>query len=103
MREARACTLPEQPALRYPAIKTRKCAHERPALGARMPGATREELAMKTMMWAAALAFLAPPAAFGQSSEELAKGATKTVGVINYGMGYNLQRYSPLVQINWAT
>src|SRR5947208_1324262 len=75
----------------------------KPAPGARMPGAMREELAMRTMMWAAALAFLAPAAAFGQSSEELAKGATKTDGVINYGMGYNLQRYSPLDQINRTT
>jgi alcohol dehydrogenase (cytochrome c) len=58
---------------------------------------------MKTMILAAALAFLAPAAAVAQSNEELAKGATKTDGVINYGMGYNLQRYSPLDQINRNT
>ena len=49
---------------------------------------------------AAGLAFLAPPGADAQTTEQLVKGATDTANVLNYGMGYNLQRFSPLTQIN---
>jgi len=33
-------------------------------------------------------------------TDQLVKGSTDTSNVLNYGMGYNLQRYSPLTQIN---
>ena len=33
-------------------------------------------------------------------AEQLVKGATDTSNVLNYGMGYNLQRFSTLNQIN---
>jgi alcohol dehydrogenase (cytochrome c) len=33
----------------------------------------------------------------------LINGAKDTANVLNYGMGYNLQRYSPLTQINKQT
>src|SRR5436305_8176368 len=49
---------------------------------------------------AAGLALLAPFAASAQTTEQLVKGATDTSNVLNYGMGYNLQRFSPLTQIN---
>ena len=42
-------------------------------------------------------------ASFGanaQTTDQLVKGATDTSNVLNYGMGYNLQRFSPLTQIN---
>jgi alcohol dehydrogenase (cytochrome c) len=58
---------------------------------------------MKTMMLAAVLASLMPVAAAGQTNDDLVKGATTTNSVVNYGMGYNLQRYSPLDQINKDT
>ena len=45
-------------------------------------------------------AMLAPFSASAQTSDQLVKGATDTSGVLNYGMGYNLQRFSPLTQIN---
>ena len=38
-----------------------------------------------------------------QTGDELAKGADNTANVLNYGMGYNLQRYSPLTQIDKTT
>ncbi len=38
-----------------------------------------------------------------QTGEELAKGAGDTANVLNYGMGYNLQRYSRLTQIDKQT
>ena len=41
-----------------------------------------------------------PAGANAQTSEQLVKGATDTGNVLNYGMGYNLQRFSPLTQIN---
>ncbi len=55
---------------------------------------------IKPIALAATLAFLAPPGAGAQTSEQLVKGATDTGNVLNYGMGYNLQRFSPLTQIN---
>ena len=38
--------------------------------------------------------------ASAQTTDQLVKGATDTSNVLNYGMGYNLQRFSPLTQIN---
>ena len=55
---------------------------------------------MKTQLLAVGLAFLFAPAAMAQTADELAKGATDTSNVVNYGMGYDLQRFSPLKQIN---
>src|SRR3979409_99447 len=55
---------------------------------------------MKRIALAAGLALLAPFGASAQTSDQLVKGATDTANVLNYGMGYNLQRYSPLTQIN---
>ena len=58
---------------------------------------------MKTTLWAFGLALLFAPKAMAQTADELAKGSTDTGNVLNYGMGYNLQRYSPLKQINKHT
>jgi alcohol dehydrogenase (cytochrome c) len=52
---------------------------------------------------AAAIAALVPNGAFAQTAEELSVGAMDTNDVLNYGMGYNLQRFSPLNQINKQT
>ena len=53
-----------------------------------------------TSRWPPASPLLAPPGANAQTTEQLVKGATDTANVLNYGMGYNLQRFSPLTQIN---
>jgi alcohol dehydrogenase (cytochrome c) len=58
---------------------------------------------MKRLLIAAAVAALLPAGAQAQTAQELVKGATDTKNVVNYGMGYNLQRYSPLTQINKET
>ncbi|MGB8401513.1 MAG: PQQ-dependent dehydrogenase, methanol/ethanol family, partial [Bradyrhizobium sp.] len=55
---------------------------------------------MKRLALAASLAILAPFGASAQTTDQLVKGATDTSNVLNYGMGYNLQRFSPLTQIN---
>ena len=55
---------------------------------------------MKTPLWAVGLALLFAPPALAQTADELVKGSTDTANVLNYGMDYNLQRYSPLTQIN---
>src|ERR1700712_1276343 len=55
---------------------------------------------MKRIALAASLAIVASPGVNAQTTEQLVKGATDTGNVLNYGMGYNLQRYSPLTQIN---
>ena len=55
---------------------------------------------IKYIALAAGLAVVAPPGAGAQTTEQLVKGATDTGNVLNYGMGYNLQRFSPLTQIN---
>jgi len=54
----------------------------------------------KTVWFAASLVILAPFGASAQTTDQLVKGATDTSSVLNYGMGYNLQRFSPLTQIN---
>ena len=35
-----------------------------------------------------------------QTNDDLVNGATDTSNVVNYGMDYNLQRFSTLKQIN---
>src|SRR6202047_5484237 len=55
---------------------------------------------MKRLALAASFAILAPVGANAQTTDQLIKGATDTSNVLNYGMGYNLQRFSPLTQIN---
>ncbi|MCK1386682.1 methanol/ethanol family PQQ-dependent dehydrogenase [Bradyrhizobium sp. 21] len=55
---------------------------------------------MKRFAMAASLVMLASNCANAQTSEQLVKGATDTSNVLNYGMGYNLQRFSTLNQIN---
>ena len=58
---------------------------------------------MKGIALAAGLALLVPFGASAQTADQLVKGATDTSNVLNYGMGYNLQRFSPLTQINKDT
>ena len=48
----------------------------------------------------AAIAALLPLSALAQTAQELTKGASDTRNVLNYGMGYHLQRFSPIDQIN---
>ena len=55
---------------------------------------------MKRFALAACLVALTPFGASAQSADQLVKGATDTSNVLNYGMGYNLQRFSPLTQIS---
>jgi alcohol dehydrogenase (cytochrome c) len=56
----------------------------------------------RTLVIAFAALFSVGQAA-AQTADQLARGAGDTGNVLNYGMGYNLQRYSPLTQINKAT
>ncbi|WP_027574620.1 methanol/ethanol family PQQ-dependent dehydrogenase [Bradyrhizobium sp. WSM1743] len=58
---------------------------------------------MKRFAMAAGLVMLASTCANAQTSEQLVKGATDTSNVLNYGMGYNLQRFSTLNRINKDT
>jgi len=58
---------------------------------------------MKRFAMAASLVMLASACASAQTTEQLVKGATDTSNVLNYGMGYNLQRFSTLNQINKDT
>ncbi|MFZ4406873.1 MAG: PQQ-dependent dehydrogenase, methanol/ethanol family, partial [Paracraurococcus sp.] len=58
---------------------------------------------MRRMMTAAVLAALCAVSAGGaqaQTAAELLRGAADTKNVLNYGMGYDLQRFSPLRQID---
>src|SRR4030095_3376824 len=55
---------------------------------------------MKRIAFAVSLVILAPFGASAQTTDQLVKGATDTANVLNYGMGYNLQRFSPLTQIS---
>jgi alcohol dehydrogenase (cytochrome c) len=55
---------------------------------------------MRRMLLAATMTALLPFAAQAQSAADLAKGQADTKNVLNYGMGYDLQRYSKLTQIN---
>ena len=59
---------------------------------------------MRKLLLAAAFVALAPFNLYAQTDADLAQGAQKdTSNVLNYGMGYNLQRFSPLTQINRDT
>ncbi|PPQ37189.1 PQQ-dependent dehydrogenase, methanol/ethanol family [Rhodopila globiformis] len=59
---------------------------------------------MRKLLLAATLAASLPLAGHAQTAQELMAGSQKdTADVLNYGMGYNLQRYSPLTQINRDT
>src|SRR5215467_7564279 len=58
---------------------------------------------MKRIAMAIGLAVIVSHGAGAQTSEQLAKGATDTSNVLNYGMGYNLNRFSTLDQINKDT
>ncbi|MCS3726595.1 methanol/ethanol family PQQ-dependent dehydrogenase [Bradyrhizobium betae] len=58
---------------------------------------------MKRFATAASLVMLASAYANAQTTEQLVKGATDTSNVLNYGMGYNLQRFSTLNQVNKDT
>jgi len=58
---------------------------------------------MKRIAMAIGLAFIVSHGASAQTSEQLVKGATDTSNVLNYGMGYNLNRFSTLNQINKDT
>src|SRR5262249_33223274 len=55
---------------------------------------------MRGIMHAAALAALLPAAAAAQSAQELIDGSKNTKNVVNFGLGYDLQRFSTLDQIN---
>src|SRR5579859_5069023 len=57
---------------------------------------------MKRVALAACFA-LVPFSVSAQTADQLVKGATDTSNVVNYGMGYSLQRFSPLKQINTDT
>jgi alcohol dehydrogenase (cytochrome c) len=49
------------------------------------------------------LALLFVPSARAQTADELVNGATDITNVVNYGMGYNQQRFSALTQVNRDT
>jgi alcohol dehydrogenase (cytochrome c) len=58
---------------------------------------------MKTTAWAVALMVGVAGAAAAQSLDELKNDGKNSDNVLTYGMGYHLQRYSPLSQINRST
>ena len=58
---------------------------------------------MKRFAMAASLVISACSVASAQTTDQLVKGATDTSNVLNYGMGYNLQRFSTLNQVNKDT
>jgi alcohol dehydrogenase (cytochrome c) len=58
---------------------------------------------MNRFAMAAGIIMLASTGVSAQTAEQLVKGATDTSNVLNYGMGYNLQRFSTLNQINKDT
>ena len=58
---------------------------------------------MRKLLLAGAFAALWPLGGHAQTAQELQNGANDTANVLNYGMGYNLQRFSPLTQINRQT
>ena len=51
---------------------------------------------MRQLLFGAVIAALAPLGVYAQSAADLAKGQNDTQNILNYGMGYDLQRYSPL-------
>ena len=59
---------------------------------------------MRKLLLAAAFAAFIPFSGHAQTAADLMQGSQKdTSDVLNYGMGYNLQRFSPLTQINRDT
>ena len=58
---------------------------------------------MRKLLLAGAFAALWPLGGHAQTAQELQNGANDTSNVLNYGMGYSLQRFSPLTQINRQT
>ena len=58
---------------------------------------------MKTLAWVAALVVGIAGAAAAQSLDELKNDGKNTDNVLTYGMGYHLQRYSPLKEIDKAS
>ena len=59
---------------------------------------------MRKLLLAAAIAALVPFGLYAQTAGDLAAGSQQdTSDVLNYGMGYDLQRFSPLQQINRQT
>lgn len=58
---------------------------------------------LKTSLMILGALLVAPVISFSQSSAELEKGSSNPSNVLNYGMGYNLQRYSELNQVNTKT
>lgn len=58
---------------------------------------------MKFKVLAIAACLLLPIAGYSQTTKQLENGATDTANVLNYGMGYGQQRFSPLDQINKKT
>ncbi len=55
---------------------------------------------MRQLLLGAVVAALVPLGAQAQTAADLAKGQSDTQNVLNYGMGYDLQRYSKLTKIN---
>src|SRR5499433_4205805 len=55
---------------------------------------------MRQLLLGAVIAALVPLGAYAQSAADLAKGQNDTQNILNYGMGYDLQRYSKLTKIN---
>ena len=58
---------------------------------------------MRTLLLAGAFATLLPLGVYAQTTQELENGASDTANVLNHGMGYSLQRFSQLTQINRQT
>ena len=58
---------------------------------------------MRTLLLAGSFVAMLPLCGYAQTAQELENGANDTANVLNYGMGYSLQRYSPLTQINRQT
>ena len=55
---------------------------------------------MRKSALAAIAALLLPLAAHAQTAEDLANSAKNTDNVLNYGMGYDLRRFTALTQID---
>src|SRR5215468_202847 len=55
---------------------------------------------MRQLLLGAVMAALTPLGANAQTAVDLAKGQSDTQNILNYGMGYDLQRYSKLTKIN---
>jgi alcohol dehydrogenase (cytochrome c) len=58
---------------------------------------------MKRIAMAIGVVTIVSHGASAQTSEQLVKGSTDTSNVLNYGMGYNLNRFSTLNQVNKDT